>query len=144
MRATLTAMAILVMCVAVRAADDDAKKDQDQMQGEWSLVSGMRNGEPLPEDAVKTLKRKVEGNASTVTRDGEVVAKATFTLDASKKPKTIDITVEGQDKPVLGIYEVDADKMKICYGGPGDERPKEFASKENSGITLAVWKREKK
>ena len=37
--------------------DNDAKKDQEKLQGDWTLQSGERDGESFPEDVVKTLKR---------------------------------------------------------------------------------------
>jgi uncharacterized protein (TIGR03067 family) len=144
MRATLAAMAMVVLCLSARAADDEAKKDQDQLQGDWSLVSGQRDGQDIPEDFAKSLKRNVKGNMTTVTRDGEPLAKGSFTLDPTKKPKTIDIKVEGMDMPVHGIYELEGDTLKICYAAPGEERPKEFAAKAGTGHTFAVWKRDKK
>jgi hypothetical protein len=48
------------------------------------------------------------------------------------------------DKPVQGIYEVEGDTFKLCYAAPGEARPKEFATKAATGLTLAVWKKAKK
>jgi hypothetical protein len=45
---------------------------------------------------------------------------------------------------LLGIYELDGDTVKFCFGGPGKERPTEFTTKEGSMRTLSVWKRDKK
>ena len=50
----------------------------------------------------------------------------------------------GRDKPLLGIYEFDGEKMKLCFAGPGKERPTAFTSEAGSGQTLTVWVREKK
>jgi uncharacterized protein (TIGR03067 family) len=130
--------------LASRAADDasgDTKKDMDKFQGEWMVASSERNGEKVPEDEVKSLRRTVKGDEFTVTRDGETLIKGKFKLDATKKPKTIDIALEMGGDPVLGIYEIDVDSYKVCYTQPGQERPKEFSSKE---ATLATWKRVKK
>src|SRR5262245_23838733 len=114
---------------------DDAKKDQEKMAGEWTMESGERNGEKLPDEIVKTLKRVVKGNEHTVLRDGETVAKGKVKLDAAKKPKEIDISLSGGEadgKLIKGIYELDGDTLKICYGMPDGDRPKEFAAKEGS------------
>jgi len=123
---------------------DDAKKDLDKLQGEWTLVSGEREGQTIPEDIAKSLKRTVKGNKATVTRDGETLAQGTMTLDPAKKPKAIDIKLEGMDQLIHGIYELKDDTFKICYGMPGTERPKEFATTAGSGLTLGVWKKAKK
>lgn len=43
----------------------------------------------------------------------------------------------------VGIYEVDGDVFKSCFGKSGAERPADFTSKPGDGRTLSVWKREK-
>ncbi len=72
--------------------------------------------------------------------------KAKITVDPSRKPRTIDYQMtEGftKGKRQLGIYEVDGDTFKACFGKPGAERPTDFASKPGDGSTLSVWKRGK-
>jgi hypothetical protein len=49
-----------------------------------------------------------------------------------------------KDKKQLGIYELDGDTAKFCFGSPGAERPSDFTTKEGSGRTLSLWRREKK
>src|SRR5205823_4754039 len=70
---------------------------------------------------------------------GEI--EGTLKIDAAKKPKTIDLSMNGEDR--LGIYEIDGDTLKICYNDPGEERPKEFKSKEDTKISLSAYKRVK-
>jgi uncharacterized protein (TIGR03067 family) len=95
-----------------------------------------------PDDA-QALFRTVKGNAYTVARFKRVLGKGTIKLDAAKKPKAIDAYPAGRDKPLLGIYEFDGDKLKLCFAAPGKERPAAFTSAEGSGHTLTVWVREK-
>src|SRR5438876_9873472 len=104
----------IVLFLAANSTDDAAKKDQEKLQGDWTLVSGERDGQEFPEDLVKSLKRTMKDDTFTVTRDGETVAKGTFTLDPSKKPKAIDIKLEAAANPVHGIYELDGDTFKLC------------------------------
>jgi uncharacterized protein (TIGR03067 family) len=138
-------MVVLAVGLLVAAENkDDAKKDLDKLQGEWTCVSGERDGENFPEEVAKSLKRTVKGDKSDVTRDGKSVAKTTLVLAAEKKPKTIDMKLEGEDQMLHGIYELDGDTFKLCYAPPGAERPKEFATKAGSGLTLSVWKKVKK
>jgi uncharacterized protein (TIGR03067 family) len=88
----------------------------------------------------------VRGNATTVTVGGQVVVEATFAVDPSRSPGTIDYTLTaGPDagKPQRGIYEFDGELLKICFSAPGEGRPAEFASTPGDGRTFGVWKRAK-
>jgi hypothetical protein len=53
-----------------------------------------------------------------------------------QKPKTIDYDMTGgftKGEKQLGIYEVDRDTFKSCFGEPGAERPTDFTSKPGDG-----------
>jgi uncharacterized protein (TIGR03067 family) len=129
------------------AADEQAvKKDLAQLQGEWSMVSGSADGEPMPEAMRNQMKRVCKGDELTVTMGSQVFLKAKITLDLSKNPKTIDYQMtEGftKGKTQLGIYELDGDTFKSCFGAAGADRPKDFTSKPGDGRTLSVWRRDK-
>jgi uncharacterized protein (TIGR03067 family) len=131
----------------VLADDKDAvKKDLAAMQGEWSMVSGSADGQPMPDDQRKRMKRVCKGDETTTTMSGQVYIKAKITLDPLKKPKTIDYDMTDgftKGKKQLGIYEVEGDTFKACFGKPGAERPTDFTSKPGDGRTLSVWKRDK-
>jgi uncharacterized protein (TIGR03067 family) len=129
------------------AADDKAvKKDMDLLQGEWSMVSGSADGQPMPAELLKQMKRVCKGDEATTTMAGQVYLKAKIKIDPSKTPKTIDYQMTDgftKGKTQLGIYEVEGDTFKACFGKPGAERPADFTSKSGDGRTLSVWKREK-
>src|SRR5262249_6681620 len=135
---------LLVVLAVVLLGADDAKQDQDKLQGDWVLELAERDGERLPEEIAKTYKRNIKTDKFIVTGDRQTLAQGSFKLEPSKKPKTMDIKLDGADSPVQGIYEITGDTFKICYAAPGQERPKEFSTKAGSGHTLGVWKRAKK
>lgn len=123
------------------------KKDHAQFEGEWSMISAQRDGQSLPDDIVKGSKRVAKDAETTVTIDGTLFMKAKYTIDATKKPKTIDYTFTAgpnKGKKQLGIYELDGDRLKFCTTAPGMERPTDFTAEEGSGRTVSVWKRDKK
>jgi len=126
-------------------ADNDAvKKDMALLQGEWSMVSGSADGQAMPEPMLKQMKRVCKGDETTTTSGERVFMKAKIIVDPSKNPKTIDYQMtEGftKGKTQLGIYEVDGDMFKSCFGKPGAERPTDF--KPGDGRTVSVWKRSK-
>ena len=143
-RLILLTVASLIVSLA-RGADDEAvKKDLAQLQGEWTMVSGSANGESMPEEMRKGMKRLCKGDEITVMMGENVFLKAKLTLDPSKKPKTIDYEMtEGytKGKKQLGIYEINGDTFKACFNSPGAERPTEF--KSGDGLTFSEWKRKK-
>jgi uncharacterized protein (TIGR03067 family) len=144
---------LTAVLIAPGLADEDSavKKDLAALQGEWSMVSGSADGQPMPEKMREQMKRICKGDEVTVGPGtysfggaGQIFFKAKITLDPSKKPKTIDYEmIEGptKGKKQLGIYEVEGDTLKSCFAKPGAERPTDFTSGE--GRTLSVWKRDK-
>src|SRR5262245_51823655 len=145
MRAIGVFVVVLVLAGTV-AAQDANKKEMSLLEGEWSMVSGQANGQDMPKEFVSTGKRVAKDGEVTIKIGGQVFFKAKFTIDTSKKPKTIDyVMTEGftKGKTQLGIYELEGDTVKFCFAAPDKERPKEFASKEGSQQTYSVWKRDK-
>jgi uncharacterized protein (TIGR03067 family) len=134
-----------MLFAADQGPDEAKRKDLEKMQGEWQAASYVVDGMQLPDDDAQALFRTVKGEQYTVFRFSKPIGKGTFTIDATKKPKTIDSQpAQPNVKPILGIYELDRDTLKVCNARPGQERPQEFASKPGSGHTLTVWQREKK
>lgn len=132
---------------SLRAADDEAvRKEIAQLQGEWSMVSGSANGQPMPAEMLKQMKRICKGDETTTTMAGQLFMKAKISIDPSKDPKTIDYRMTDgptKGKTQLGIYEVDGGTFKSCFASPGAERPTDFSSKPGDGRTVSIWKREK-
>jgi uncharacterized protein (TIGR03067 family) len=139
---------VLVVLVFLLGADADAvKKEMARLEGEWSMVSGEIDRQPMPPEFLKGARRVARGDETTVTINGQLFIKARFTIDPAKKPRTINYTMTGgptKGKTQLGIYELDGDTVKFCFAAPGKERPTEFTTAEGSGRTLSVWKRDKK
>ncbi len=146
---TLLLFGLITMAIATVCAEDDRamKKDMAQLQGQWSMVSGSADGYVMPDGMRGNSKRVCKGDETTVTVGGQLFMKAKFTIDPSRKPKTIDYKmIDGptKGKKQMGIYELDGDTVKFCFGPVGAERPADFTSKPGDGRTLSVWKREKK
>ncbi len=136
----------LVALLGTDTGKEETRKEMARLDGEWTMVSGEIDGQLLPDELRKTAKRVARDGETTVTMGGRVFMKAQFTVDPTKKPKTIDYTfTEGptKGKTQLGIYELDGDTVKFCFASPGKDRPTDFTTKEGSGRTLSVWKRGK-
>ena len=146
MRVIVSLIALLIL-TPLYGADDPAKKEAALLEGDWTMVSGEASGQALPKEMVESGKRNAKDGETTISISGKVYFKAKYTIDATKKPKTIDyMMTEGttKGKTHLGIYELDGDTLKFCFAAPDKERPTEFTAKADSGRTLSVWKRVKK
>jgi uncharacterized protein (TIGR03067 family) len=125
---------------------DANKEDQAAMQGDWALATMISDGQTIPDDDCQGLFRTMKDDHYSVFRYDKVIAKGTFFLDATQKPRTIDFRPANAApgaKPMLGIYKIEDGKLKICYARPGMDRPKQFSSTEGSKHTISVWQREK-
>jgi uncharacterized protein (TIGR03067 family) len=140
----LVALAAATISLVQAAGDEATKKDLAQLQGEWTMVSGSADGQSMPDDMLKQMKRVCKGDELTVTMGDRVFLKAKIVLDPSKKPKAIDYEMtEGfsKGKKQFGIYELNGDSFKACFNSAGAGRPTEF--KGGEGLTTSEWKRQK-
>ena len=148
MKQKLLMMLALSTLLGGYALEEDAsKKDLEKLQGDWAQVSMVVDGEKLPDDEAQALFRSIKGEQYTVFRFKKALGKGSFKIDATNKPRTIDAlpVIAGQKlKPMLGIYECDGAKLKLCFARAGQPRPADFSAEKGSGQTLSVWEREKK
>jgi uncharacterized protein (TIGR03067 family) len=133
--------------VLLMAADEpakDAKKEQDKLQGEWTMVSMETVGVKHSDDDVKKYTLTIKGDQWTVMNGLSPGAGRTFKIDPSKDPKSLDLTIKlgDQERVSQGIYKLEGDTLTLCRTQEGGERPKEFKTTAEAGI-LVVWKRAK-
>jgi uncharacterized protein (TIGR03067 family) len=147
---------VTLLCTLVPAAssgagaraDDkaDIAKELKKFEGAWTFESVETGGKELPLAQFKGMTVVFEGDKYAVKKGDEVVEAATQKIDPSKLPKTIDVVVtEGPNKGmvIVGIYEISADTLKVCFDPEGKKRPTEF--KTGSGAqTLVVHRRVKR
>jgi len=149
LRVATKAQFLIIASISVSLAADNpqdpaSKKDLNELQGTWKLVSAMKDGEALPEDKVKNTSIVIKDDTFVFPESAEYATskEGTIKLDATKKPKQMDAT-STEKKVMLGIYKLDGDRYKVCFAPTGKPRPSEFASKPGSGNLLQVWKRKK-
>src|SRR5206468_2005338 len=81
--------------------------DRERLQGAWQLVSGERNGQPLPEDVVKQVRLVFAGEKLTTHTKGRAT-ESRFTLHPDTKPAGMDFDMDGAVG--LGIYLLEGDR----------------------------------
>jgi uncharacterized protein (TIGR03067 family) len=110
-----------------------------ELEGEWTMVSCVRDGVPLDEAMVRYGKRVDAHNEVKVSFGPQVIFKAKYTAQSGQDPKTIDFHSAGGLQ--LGIYELSGETLRVCYGAPGQARPEGYDTAPGDGRTMAVWKR---
>jgi len=112
------------------------------LQGTWEIVSVEKDGSAVPQDDIAGMTVVISGSAyKLINKDN--VSKGTFTLDASKDPKQMDVR-HGEDndtQTMPAIYETTADTLRVCYNPEGGTRPTAFSTKPDSGFLSVVYKR---
>jgi uncharacterized protein (TIGR03067 family) len=154
----ITVALLLAGGASLAGADDPPKAHDPNLEGEWVHVSFVVNGmkRPLEPDMKCVYYFKADTLTKTVKDHNQASEmQATFKLDASKKPKTIDIgygsglfvenaPADAEIPPALGIYEIKDSVLRICFAQPGKKRPTRFRAEVGSGLTLITAKRVKK
>jgi uncharacterized protein (TIGR03067 family) len=140
---------LIVTAASLVAADppkeDAVKKDRERIQGTWKVVALEADGEPAPAEIVAALKLVFKGDTLTFVPGEPGLTNYTYKLDPTTKPAGFDMThADGKQKGETdkGIYSLEGDSLKICFGKPG-QRPKELTAKAKSGQAVYVLKREK-
>jgi uncharacterized protein (TIGR03067 family) len=124
---------------------DDLEPELEALQGEWSAVSVVMNGQSLPASLLKSMKRVARGRELTVSMGAQVVLKAEIVRDPSHDPSWIDYRINGgpnAGSTQLGIYAREGDRLRSCMAESGLPRPEEFTAPAGSSRTLSEWKRE--
>jgi uncharacterized protein (TIGR03067 family) len=146
-----TAGLLYLLTTVLANASDENKEEVAKFEGTWAAVSYVENGHDDGETggpAEESLIRWVfKGDKVTLLAETEEAAlKGSFKLDPKPKTKTIDMVFppapdSKKDQTVLGIYEFEGNKLKICYGLDGVKRPTEFKSKPKSSHIMIVFEK---
>ena len=133
--------ASLLAATAVRA--DGLDGDRKAIQGTWTIMSAEMRAEKKADLVGGTFT--FAGDRVTIRVKGKAAAtEGAFKLDPEAKPKRLDITPTGKEKPLLGIYMLDGDTLTVCMADkPEEDRPAKFETKAERKVALLVLKRAK-
>ena len=133
---------LLLLAPALAAEDKkpDPKADLAALKGKWKVTTAKFDGK----ESALAGRVLAFGEKEFTTFDGDKKGRTLgFTLDPGADPKRIDLALPGTDRKAAGIYVLDGDKLTLCYGEPGAERPKKPESKEGQKTFLLVLERVK-
>lgn len=137
------AIAVLAAFVAAPVrAEDDPKKVQESLQGEWKAVEFNIGGKAAPLENIKGMKAVFKGNQLSIIMGKSEPEESTFTLNPKANPPEIDDKPAARDIVMKGIYKLEKDKLILSFGLDGGDRPKEF--KTGKGTLFLVFERVKK
>jgi uncharacterized protein (TIGR03067 family) len=124
---------------------EDQKKELEKISGTFTVELFEQDGKKSSPDELKKMK-VVQTGAMWKFHLGDDVTEGKDTVYPDKNPKEIDslyLNTRYKDKTVKGIYKIEGDSITYCWAEPGKDRPKEFATKADSGLTLMTLKRGK-
>jgi len=123
-------------------APDAVKKEIAKFQGTWKAVAAQDvNGGEVSREEVGKTRLVVEGNTFKLSGK-DFTIDGTFTVNPAKTPHTIDVVLksnDGKETRILGIYQIQGDTRKSCFGLSDKERPTTFSARK--GYIGFEWKR---
>ncbi len=135
---------ILVLLLAPLQGGEKDKLDPAKLVGSWSYVSGESDGKKL--DPKKLEKATVDITKDKMTLnfpDMKFVVK--YEVDPSKTPAHIKMEIlegpAGKGDKADGIIAMKDGQITLCYPYMGGAMPKDFATKEKSGLHLFTLKK---
>lgn len=142
----LLGLVVLGLLLGSAAAQEKGKLDPAKLVGTWTYVSGEKDGKEIPAaNLEKGLVKITKENITLESPDGKFVIK--YELDPAKTPIGLNMEItdgpQGVGSKAKGIVALNKGELKICYPAMGGATPKEFATKEGSGLHLFVLKKKK-
>ncbi len=136
-----------VFILPVVMAAGPAADDKTALEGVWNAQSMEANGKPAPPEAVKRTRFTFKGDKLLVrgNYDDDREEECSYQTDTTKSPKQLDFTPPKEKKPLLGIYELKDDELKLCirHASSSEGRPDKFSTKPESKLILIVFKKAK-
>jgi uncharacterized protein (TIGR03067 family) len=120
-------------------------KSQLGLEGAWMPIAANVAGKSLlmRELRVKYLVLDA-GGYSIIDQANHVVDSGEYNVDDAALPQTMDIV--GREGPnagrtMLAIYELDSDRLTVCYDLDGKERPPDMQPREDQVLLNITYAR---
>ena len=106
--------------------DENLQIEGGSIVGTWVPTCTIGDGEPTSDENVRDITLICANGRCEVHREGVSIRQRRYSVDSVKIPCELEVCFEQSDVPELidatrkGIYQVDRDYMRICYGPPGE------------------------
>jgi uncharacterized protein (TIGR03067 family) len=138
----------LFLATRLQAAEPDSDKEKlidaelKLLQGTWKVTEIELDGKKSKKLAGLLFVFKDATVQAGSEPEKEIVWK--ISLDPTTNPKQINIfsSTAKDEKPALGIYQIENDVLKLCMGSSdGGNRPKSFEAPKDSSFALNIMTR---
>jgi uncharacterized protein (TIGR03067 family) len=132
MMRTLSLAAVALAAAAVVADDTKPTDVAAKLEGTYTIVSGEKNGMPIPDGEIAgAVVRFSKDRVTGTDKDTKEFFAASYTLDTATKPIRIKMKTETPKAgtETTGIIELTDTGLRICYALPDGTEPTEFKTK---------------
>ena len=115
-----------------------------KLQGQWTPVKIVRDGQELPTMMLRTGLRSAQANEVKISFGGQTMIHALVRLDESKEPIHVDyynLAEACKGTIQFGLMKWIDNEICFCMATPNDPRPADFTCPAGSGRTFSQWKR---
>ncbi len=118
---------------------------QRGLEGAWVPVAATVAGRELVVNELRVKYLVLDsGGYSIVDRTNQIVDRGEYLVDDAASPQTMDIV--GREGPnagrtMLAIYQLDADRLTVCYDLDGSERPRDMQPREDKLLLSITYTR---
>ena len=132
--------ASMILAGVSYAQDKEKAFDPAELVGAWKLVSGEARGKPMAKDSTGGNFVFTKDTLTGMSRFGEVKSGMTYTLDSTKNPVAMMLTVTKNFPGARAdaIVDIRDGRLYLCYGGIGKE-PTSFTTKEGDNNRSMVF-----
>jgi len=117
-----------------------------RLQGEWSPVKLVRDGQSMPAAMLRMGSRSATKNEVKITWGGHVAIHALIRIDERPDPMHVDyydLTDACRGAIRLGLMQWIDDEPCFCFAEVDQPRPTDFTCERGSQRTLSQWRRKR-